>query len=144
VGTGDGNILMKLADIQPSQLFISSEKLSEVMKTFDPNNPELIEPIPVNKLKDQIVFVDGHTRALAAFIHGLSSVPVYWEHEELDWEAYEICVEWCEKERIRTIGDLKDRVIPHEKYEVLWYDRCEKMQQDLKKRRQLRIEKERR
>jgi len=54
-------------------------------------------------------------------------------------------VEWCEKERIRTIGDLKDRVLPHEKYEVLWYDRCEKMQQDLKKRRQqLRIEKERR
>ncbi len=135
---------MKLADIQPSQLFISVEKLSEVMKTFDPNKLEFVEPIPVKKLKDQIVFVDGHTRALAAFIHGLSSVPVYWEHEDLDWEAYEVCVEWCERERIYTISDLKDRVIPHEKYQELWLDRCKEMQQSLRKSRQLRIKKERR
>ncbi len=135
---------MKLADIQPSQLFISVEKLSEVMRTFDPSKLELVEPIPVKELKDQIVFVDGHTRALAAFIHGLSSVPVYWEHEDLNWEAYEACVEWCERERIYTISDLKDRVIPHEKYQELWLDRCKKMQQSLRKRRQLRIKKERR
>ncbi|MEM3695146.1 MAG: hypothetical protein QXJ11_04230 [Candidatus Bathyarchaeia archaeon] len=118
--------MMKLDRIQPTQLFISSEKLSEVMKTFDAANPASMEPIPIKRLKNKIIFVDGHTRAFAAFLHGFSRIPVCWEKEELDWDAYKICVEWCEKEGIYTIADLKDRVIPHKDYEKLWYRRCEK------------------
>lgn len=133
--------MMKLDCIKPTQLFISSEKLSEVMKTFDAANPAAMEPIPIKQLKNKIIFVDGHTRAFAAFLHGFSKVPVYWETEELDWEVYEICLKWCEKEGIRRIADLKDRVIPHKDYEKLWYERCEKMQKDLeakRKRKQIR------
>jgi 16S rRNA (guanine(1405)-N(7))-methyltransferase len=58
---------------------------------------------------------------------------VYWENEELDWDAYEICVEWCKKEGIRTIADLKNRVVPQKDYETLWHRRCEEMQQSLEK-----------
>lgn len=53
------------------------------MKTFDPDKHESLEPIPVKKLGEDIIFVDGHTRAFAAFLHNLSEVPVYWEDEEL-------------------------------------------------------------
>lgn len=127
--------MMKLDEIQPSQLYISSEKLSEVLRTFDSNNPESIEPIPIKKLGNEIIFVDGHTRAFAAFLHDVSEVPVYWEYEELDWDAYEVCVRWCKKEQICTIADLRNRVIPQKDYEILWYRRCEKMQQDLAKRK---------
>ena len=77
--------MMKLNGIQPSQLYISSEKLSEVMKTFDSTKPESIEPLPIKKLGNETIFVDGHTRAFAAFLHGFSEVPVYWEDEELGW-----------------------------------------------------------
>lgn len=122
---------MRLDAIQPSQLYISSEKLSEVMKAFDPSKPESLELIPVKKLGNQIIFVDGHTRALAAFLHGFSEVMVYWEDEELDWDEYEVCVKWCENEGIRSIADLKDKIVPQEKYEMLWLKRCEKMQQEL-------------
>ena len=122
---------MKLTEIQPSQLYISSEKLTEVIRTSSPIKPETLEPVPVKKLGNQVILVDGHTRAFAAFLHGLSEVPVYWEEDELDWDAYEICVEWCTKEGIHTVADLKDRVLPHDKYEVLWLKRCEKMQQNL-------------
>lgn len=124
--------MMKLNEIQPSQLYISSEKLSEVMKKFDPNKPEAIEPIPIKKLGNDIIFVDGHTRAFAAFLHNIIKVPVYWEDEELDWDAYAICVKWCKEEGIYTIADLKNRVIPQKDYEILWYERCEKMQKELK------------
>ncbi|MBS7653969.1 hypothetical protein KEJ43_02720 [Candidatus Bathyarchaeota archaeon] len=127
--------MMKLSEIQPSQLYICSEKLSEVMKAFDANNPESIEPIPIKKLGGDIIFVDGHTRAFAAFLCGFSEVPVYWEDEELDWDAYEICVEWCKSEGIRTIADLKNRVVPQSEYEILWYERCEKMQRELEEKR---------
>jgi hypothetical protein len=127
--------MMKLNEIQPSQLYISSEKLSEIMKTFDSANPKLIEPIPVKKLEDQVVFVDGHTRAFAAFLGGFSEVPVYWEDEELDWDAYEICVRWCKEDGIHTIADLKNRVVSQKDYEKLWYERCEEMQRGLAKRK---------
>jgi hypothetical protein len=110
---------MKLNSIQPSQLYISSEKLSEVMKRFDVDDLESIEPIPIKKLGDNVISVDGHTRAFAAFLYGVSEVPVYWEDEELDWDAYEICVEWCKENGIRTISDLKDRIVSQKEYEIL-------------------------
>jgi len=125
---------MRLGEIQPSQLFINSEKLSSVMRTLDAN-PESLEPIPVKKIGDRVVFVDGHTRAFAAFLRGISAVKVYWEEDELDWDAYEVCVDWCSKEGINTIADLKERVIPSKEYQVLWLDRCEKMQRELEAKR---------
>jgi len=110
---------MRLEDIQPSQLFINAEKLSHVLRTFDPSDPETLPPIPVRKLAGQIIFTDGHTRALAAFLSGHPEIRVFWDEDELDWEAYAICVQWCREEGIRTIADLKDRVIPREEYERL-------------------------
>lgn len=127
--------LMKLGEIQPSQLFISSEKLSQVMKSFDHLRPESLEPLPVKKLGNQVIFTDGHTRAFAAFLCGFSEIRVFWDEDELDWEAYEICMECCKEDGIHTIADLKDRVVAPREYEVLWHKRCEEMQQDLEARR---------
>ncbi len=126
---------MKLDKIQPSQLFISSEKLSRVMRDFDPLRPDSLAPIPVKKLGDKIVLTDGHTRALAGLWKEFTEVRVFWEEDELDWEAYEICVKWCEREGIHTIADLKDRIVPPADYERLWLDRCEAMQRELEARR---------
>src|SRR4030042_2159937 len=126
---------MKLDSIQPSQLYISSGKLDAVMKILRESKQKLVEPIPVRKLGNQVVFVDGHTRAFAAFLLGFSVIPVYWEDEELDWEEYEICVEWCKKEGIHIISDLKNRIVSPKDYQVLWLDRCERMQKDLEEKR---------
>jgi hypothetical protein len=125
---------MKLDSIQPSQLYISSEKLRYVMRQLQ-SKPVLIKPIPVKKLEDQIVFVDGHTRTLTALLLGLSEIPVYWEDEELDWDEYKVCVRWCKEEGIRAISDLKNRIVSNKDYKVLWLQRCKKMQQDLETRR---------
>jgi hypothetical protein len=126
---------MKLNSIQPSQLYISSEKLDSIMKSLEQSKPVFLEPIPIKKLRGQVVFVDGHTRAFAAFLLGLSEIPVYWEDEDLDWEEYEICVEWCKEEGIHTISDLKNRIVSSSEYQVLWLDRCGRMQRDLGKKR---------
>ncbi len=132
--------MMRLNAMQPSQLYICYEKLFEVMKKFNVNDPKSMEPIPVKRLGDEVVIVDGHTRAFAAFLCGFSEVPTYWEDEELDWDAYKICVEWCKMERIQTIADLKNRVVPQNEYEKLWYERCEKCSKILRKRIERRIE----
>ena len=129
---------MKLNSIQPSQLYISSKKLDSIMKRLERGKPVFVEPIPVRKLGNQVVFVDGHTRAFAAFLQGLAEVQVCWEDEALDWEEYEICVEWCKKEGIHTISDLKNRVVSQEDYRVLWLDRCKKMQHDIETKRKIK------
>ncbi len=126
---------MRLEDIQPSQLFINAEKLSHVLRAFDPSDPGTFPPIPVRKLAGQVIFTDGHTRALAAFLSGLSEIRVFWDEDELDWEAYAICVRWCREADIRTIADLKGRVISREEYERLWIRRCQQMQQALERKR---------
>ena len=131
--------MMRLDKIQPTQLFVSSDKLSEVLKTVNPKNPKSIEPIPIKKLDNEIIFVDGHTRAFAAFLLGFTKVPVYWESEELDWDAYKICVKWCKKTKIRTTADLKNRVISQKDYEVLWYRRCEEMQRKLQRKKEQKL-----
>jgi hypothetical protein len=127
-------LLTKLDLMQPSQLYISSKKLNLVLKDF-PSEPTAIEPIPIKKLNNETVYVDGHTRAFAAYLRGFSEIPTYWEDEELDWEEYEICVQWCKDEGIHTITDLEDRVISHPQYEKLWYARCDRMQKDLEQKR---------
>lgn len=127
--------LMKIDAIQPTQLYISSGKLNKVMRNLRRTKSIHVRPIPIKELDNQIIFVDGHTRAFAAFLLGLSEIPVYWEDEELDWDEYRICVGWCKKEGINTISDLKNRIVPNKDYQVIWLDRCKKMQEDLERNR---------
>ena len=127
--------LMKIDAIQQTQLYISSGKLNKVMRNLTRTKSIPVRPIPIKELDNQIVFVDGHTRAFAAFLLGLSEILVYWEDEELDWDEYRICVGWCKKEGINTISGLKNRVVPNKDYKVIWLDRCKKMQEDLERKR---------
>lgn len=127
--------IMKLDQIQPSQLFVNSEKLSNALKDYDRLKPDLLEPLPVKKLGDEVILTDCHTIALVACLRGISEVRVYWEEEELDEEAYQICVEWCKKEGVHSVAHLKDRVVSPEQFDLLWLKRCKKMVQDLEAKR---------
>ena len=120
-----------LAELQPSQLYICAEKLAEVERSLRSASGWPVEPVPVKRLGARTVLTDGHTRAFAAFQQGWESVPAYWETDELDWEAYEICVEWCHQEGIYSVGDLRSRTITADRYEVLWYERCRAMRERL-------------
>lgn len=123
--------LLDIDKVQPSQLYINSEKLNRVREQFEPGKPENLEPIPVKRLGSEIIFTDGHTRALVAYLSGFKELRVYWDEDDLDWAAYEKCVQWCKEEGIRTIRDLKDRVVGPADYETLWLERCHRMQQEL-------------
>ena len=82
-----------------------------------------------------MVITDGHTRAYTAHVAGLEAVPVFSDPDELDWEAYQICVAWCQAEGIYSIADLAGRVVSPADYEGLWYQRCREMQAALAKKR---------
>ena len=128
-------IMVPSVDIQPSQLYISCEKVKAVQDLVDFSDVKAIPPIPIKELNGLLIMTDGHTRAYAAYLAGLSTVPVVWDDDALDWEAYQICVEWCQKEGIQTIADLHSRVLNAQDYQEKWLNRCRKMQADLAKKR---------
>ncbi len=127
---------MTIADLQPSQLYISQAKLSHWQAAFDFAVCEKLPPVPVKLLDGLTVMTDGHTRTFAAFLAGCETMPVFWDQDDLDWEAYRICVAWCRQESIRSVADLQGRVVSEADYETLWYERCRVMQSALAARRQ--------
>jgi hypothetical protein len=122
----DEPFVLSLQEIQPSQLYINRAKLALVRAATGP-----LEPLPVKRLAGRVVLTDGHTRALAAWLAGRPRLEICWDGDELDWEAYEICVAWCDDAGIRTVADLASRVVTPEDYEVVWLRRCARMQHAL-------------
>ena len=124
-----------LDDLQPSQLYICSDKLAAVERAMERTESAAINPLPVKRLGPRTVLTDGHTRAFAAFRQGSRSVPACWDTDDLDWEAYEICVEWCLEEGVRMVADLQTRLVTAEQYEELWLTRCRVMHEQLAEQR---------
>ncbi len=126
---------MEMSKIHPSQLYISEQKLKKVQESLNSTQTVQYEPIPIKILNGKTIFVDGHTRAVALHLIGHSIIQVYQEYEDLDWELYEICVQWCMDEKIYSIEDLSKRIIPHSQYEILWYQRCDELHAKIEKQR---------
>ncbi len=120
-----------LRRIQPSQLFINDGKLKAVLARLEGEPDAQIEPLPVKRLCEHIVYSDGHTRALVALMRREEVINVYWETDELDWDAYRACVQWCRERDIRTIVDLRHRVVPAGLYQTIWLDRCARLFNEL-------------
>jgi len=135
-GTVSGPHRLRLREMQPSQLYLSTEKLAAALSGFRVTD---MEPVPVKRLGERIVITDGHTRAFAAHLCGAREVLAVWEEDELDWEAYAICVAWCRAAGISWVGGLVGRVVGPEEYEQLWLGRCRAMQAELEDRRRTRL-----
>ena len=61
---------LKLDELQPTQLYISRDKLAAVQASAHAGSPDFA-PIPVKRLGGRVVCTDGHTRAVAAHLAGL-------------------------------------------------------------------------
>ena len=137
VGGGKALDINKIAllDIQPSQFYVSEEKILNIKKWFDPNDLSNFEPIPIKELDGRIIFTDGHTRAWTAFLSGVSHVPLVWDEDELDWEAYRICVDACIERGVCSVADFLGRVLSGADYKIKWNGWCDKMHAELELKR---------
>jgi len=62
-------------DLQPSQLYVDSESMRELLAWFDADDPSY-DPIPVLDLDGERVPSDGHTRAFVAYLSGAETLTV--------------------------------------------------------------------
>lgn len=130
---------MEIEAIQPSQLYLNAQKIKKIKNKYKIIAPEHIEAVPIKKLNNDIIFTDGHTRAYLLWLYGFKKIKVEWEDEDLDWEVYQICIDWCKEEGITSISDLDDKIINNESYQIKWIKRCHDMFTELEKKRKEKI-----
>lgn len=127
---------LRLRDLQPSQFYVSAAKLRAVEEQLRPGGLSGLAPIPVKLLDGRPVMTDGHTRAAAALRAGLDAFPLVWDEDDLDWEAYRLCVEECRRRGVCSPADLIARVVSEEEYREKWDGWCDAMQAQLRRSRE--------
>lgn len=105
--------------IQPSQFYVSSQKLQAV-RSFIKKPEDII--VPVIRRKNRYVSLDGHTRLYLA--HEKKWKTVRAVISETD-EWIRRFVEEAEKRCIYLPSDLQ--LVSHEEYEICWNMFCDKM-----------------
>ncbi len=111
---------LQLRKIQPSELYLSRERLESLEELDDE-----FEPLPIREIGDRLFFLDGHHRAFKLMKEGREKIKVYRDDDDLDWLDYLICLDWCEKEGIEEISDLEGRVITENQFQEKWIGKCE-------------------
>ena len=122
---------LRINDLQPSQFYISEEKIDNIKKWFNPQDLSNFEPIPIKELDGQVVITDGHTRLVVALLSGLDSVPLVWDEDELNWDMYRECVKECKKLGITSPSNLLTRIISKDEYDIKWNKWCDEMQKTI-------------
>ena len=84
------DLTLPIAQIQPSQFYLSREKLDRISIYFDQQE---LEALPVKRMDGKVFFTDGHSRAFKAYQAGLSHIPIYYDRDELNWDFYQYCVQ---------------------------------------------------
>jgi hypothetical protein len=125
-------VLRPLSGLQLSQLFLNCKKLEDLQPRIDLKRLENIPPI---SLKHEWIKADGRTRVDAACLAGQNQVPAVKDEDDLDWEAYRVCVGWRQKARIDQNSDLQGRVIESGAYKKVWLSRCKRMQDRMEAKR---------
>ena len=126
-----GGVQLPVTAVNPSQLYLSSEKLDGVLSWFDFDEPNY-GSLPVFSYEDDWYLADGHTRAFTATLAGAETITVRREpiREEYDFNVYRRSIEWCAEAGIDGITDLHGRVVSPERYEELWIDRCQRVAEE--------------
>ncbi|HSH34800.1 GNAT family N-acetyltransferase [Schnuerera sp.] len=86
---------------------------------------ELLEPVPIIKLGEDIVMTDGHTRTTCLIQKGFQYIPTIKETEKLDWEAYSININDCKEKGILSALDLVKYIVPKDIFEEKWDKYCD-------------------
>lgn len=120
---------LPLSAVRPTQLYLSSAKLADVVEWFDFDDPDY-DPLPAFEHDGEWYLADGHTRAFAAHLAGAETLRVERDEtirEEYDFDVYLACIDWCAEASVETVRDLRGRVVEPESYETLWIERCERV-----------------
>lgn len=128
----DGTKFLSICNLGVSQIYLNEDKLMNISKWMDPNDLSNFEPLPVYDFGNgKLTLTDGHSRAFLAYTMGVSEVPCVCDTDDIVVSGigqmlYKNDIVWCERFKICSVMDLKDRIVSSGMYKELWVDRCDK------------------
>lgn len=128
----NGIIEIEVRKLGLSQIYLNSQKLSNIKKWFNPDDLSNFEPLPVRDYGDgRLTLTDGHSRAYVAFEAGIEKLPVCYDNDdmvssELSTMLYKEDILWCKRFGINGISDLCSRIVSDDDYKILWLQRCQR------------------
>lgn len=108
---------ISIKDIQPSQFFVDMDKLKAI-ESFIESEEDIC--IPLRKVEDYVVSLDGHTRLYYATTKGYSKVKAYFTASGDYIDGF---VEEARRRNIYSPYNLK--LISHEEYKIKWDKFCD-------------------
>lgn len=115
---------VNITDLHPTQLYLSEKKLQDIQMICQSAEIININPISVLAFGDGLLITDGHHRAYQALLAGRDTISAEFDRDGCD-ELYHLYAQACEKRKIYSVLDLKNRIIPEDEYEAKWYNWCD-------------------
>jgi len=115
-----------------SQIYLNEQKMANIRKWLNTNDLTKFEPLPVCDFGNgRLTLTDGHSRAFVAYTMGIHKLPVVYDTDDMvssdiGKKLYINDTIWCERFKIYSVCDLKNRIIPDSLYRDLWIARCDK------------------
>ena len=115
---------VNIRDLHPTQLYLSEKKLLDIQMLYQSEELINVDSISVLAFGDCLLITDGHHRAYQALLLGQDTISAEWDRDGGD-EIYHLYAKACEKRKIYSVLDLKNRILPQDEYEVKWYNWCD-------------------
>ena len=115
---------VKITDLHPTQLYLSEKKLHDIQMLDQSVEIINVDPISVLAFGNRFLITDGHHRAYQALLAGRDTISAEWDRDGGD-ELYHLYAQACEKRKIYSVLDLKNRILPQDEYEAKWYNWCD-------------------
>lgn len=120
---------VKLRNLRPNNWYINGAKLEKVRQVWQRGQQDSLSPVLVTRIDGELSLIDGHSRAYAAFENGDDSIRAVIE-DLSEIEGSRKLYEHIHREGpgigIRTIADLKDRILDSDEHRRLWIGYCQK------------------
>lgn len=108
---------VNIKDIQPSQFFVDMDKVNSI-ETFIESEDDLY--IPIAKIENCLISLDGHTRLYYAATKGYTRVRAFFTKPGDYLDRF---VEEARKRNIYSPYDLE--LVSHEEYKIKWNKFCD-------------------
>ncbi|MFS9151860.1 chromosome partitioning protein ParB [Streptococcus infantis] len=115
---------VNIKNLHPTQLYLSEKKLKAIQNLYQSAETFNMDPISVLAFGDYLLITDGHHRAYQALLLGQDTISAEFDRDGGD-ELYHLYAQACEKRKIYSVLDLKNRILPQDEYEAKWYNWCD-------------------
>jgi hypothetical protein len=119
--------LVRIDALRPNNWYINKAKLDSVRSAWRRGEHASLPPVLVTRIDGELSLIDGHARTYAAYESGASHIRAVFE-ELLQIEGSTALYQHIHRQGpdrgIRTIADLRDRIVDPDEHERLWIGYC--------------------